>query len=158
MNTAELGAATFATTKAGLAAGTTTTITIANTVQFSIKGKSYSKSGVSNAASPTTDRLTGSAFTALAASKGCIFFVALDSSGTIRVTQGQIVDLDGSNNFILAPYFPDVDGRDCLIGYIVCANGSTGSAWTFGSSNWTATGMTATFVDCLTVPSRVQVS
>ena len=47
-------AGTFATTKAGLTAGTTTTYSTTATVQFCIRGKSYSKTAVANGATPTT--------------------------------------------------------------------------------------------------------
>ena len=154
MDQLALGAVTMTHGKAGLAAGTTTTITIANTIDFSIKGKAYQKAAASNAATPTTDRQTGAAFTALAASRACIFAVCLDSDGTIRVYQGPIVTLDASDNYSVAPEPPGIKDTDCPIGAIVAKNISTGSAWTFGSSNWTATGMSDTFVDLATMPDR----
>lgn len=158
MDQQALGAVTMALGKAGLAAGTTTTLTIANTTDFAIKGKAYQKAAVSNAASPTTDRQTGAAFTALAVSEACAFAICLDSGGTIRVYQGPIVALDANNNYLVAPQLPGIKDTDCLIGYLIAKNLSTGSAWTFGSSNWTATGLEDTFVDVITVPDRPQTS
>ena len=154
MDTSALGAVTLALGKAGLSAGTTTTLTLGNTLDFAIKSRAYQKAAASNAASPTTDRNTGVAFTALAASQACAFAVCLDSGGSYRVYQGPIVDLDANGNYAVAPEFPGVKDTDCIIAGVVAKNGSTGSAWTFGSSNWTATGMTATFVDLIGTPDR----
>lgn len=148
------------TTKAGLAAGTTTTLTTANTQLFSIGGKAYSKAGVSNEATPTTDAKTAAAFTAVGVSKGCVFVPCRDSSGNLKVVQGETVSLDAGNNFTDAPEFPAIPDTLTPIGYIVVKVGSTGSAWTFGSSNLAGppTGVTFSFVDCFQLPERPQLS
>ena len=156
---------TMATVIAGLAAGTTTTITIANDTQYAIKGKGYKKTAASNAATPTTDATTGSAFTAVAAGYGCVFVVGLDSSGAIKVSQGQQLVMDGSTagsaaKFILAPQFPAVPDTVCPIGYLVTKVGTSGSAWTFGTSNLAGppSNVLHTFVDVFTLPDRPQVA
>lgn len=161
---------TFATGKAGLAAGTTTTITIANQTDYAIGGKAYRKATATNAATPTTDALTGAAFlpvpvgSATAGGYGCVFVVGLDSSGAIKVIQGEITRTDtvavASSKFIDAPEFPTVPDTVCPIGYIITRTDSTASAWTFGSSNLAGppTGVVHTFVDCMVLPSRPQVS
>ena len=59
--------------KAGLAAGTTTTYTTAAAVVFSIKGKMYSVVAATNAATPTIDADTGVAFAPLLPNQGCVF-------------------------------------------------------------------------------------
>lgn len=150
---------TMATTIAGLAAGTTTTTTIANDVQYSIKGKGYKKSAASNAATPTTDVNTGAAFTAIALNKACVFVWGLDSSGNLKVAQGSTVDYSDAGVFSVAPQFPAVPDTVCPIGYELVKVISTGSAWTMGVSNQASqTGITKVFVDCFTLPDRPQVS
>lgn len=150
--------ATLCATKAGLIAGTTTTLTTSVTVNYGIRGKAYSKTALSNSASPTTDYASAAAFNVIAINKGSVFTIGFDHSGNAKAVQGSIEDLDTSGNFVRAPNFGPIPDDFCPIGYVVCKNGSTGSNWTFGSSNWTATGMTATFVDVMTLPDRPQVS
>lgn len=167
MESLETRGITLATTIAGLAAGTTTTVTIANDVQFSIKGKGYKKTAASNIAAPTTDAVTGSAFLPIAASKGCVFAVGLNAALALKVVQGSIEDLDpaatgGSTaTFLKAPQFPSTLPDDfCPIGYIVTKVGASGSAWTFSGSNLAGppSNVLHTFVDCFQLPSRPQVS
>lgn len=160
----------FATGKAGLAAGTTTTITIGNNTNFAIGGKAYLKAAASNAATPTTDGLTGLAFapvpvgSATAGGYGCVFVVCLDNGGNIKVVQGEITRTDtaavASSKFIDAPEFPPIPDTLCPIGYVITRTDSTASAWTFGSSNLAGppTGVVHTFVDVMVLPSRPQVS
>jgi len=166
MNALEQIPLTMATTKAGLTAGTTSTYTTANTVQFSIKGKAYSKTAVTNGATPTTDATTGSAFTAIPAGSGSVFVFGFDSGGNIKVSQGSVESLDGSTTsgatakFIRAPQFPIVPDTVCPFGYATVLVGSAAAAWTFGTSNLTgppaSTGIN--FVDIQTLPDRPQVA
>lgn len=175
-------------TKAGLAAGTTTTITqtlaggaTANII--AIGGKQYSVAALSNTASPPADYTTGNPFAVVPPGYGAAFVIGFDKSGNLKVigpntpvspannpNSANIVPLDSGNNFINAPEFtamgpgpstavPPEYNNFCPIGYVVVKNAlSNGSNWTFGSSNWNATGLTATFVDCATLPGRPQVS
>jgi hypothetical protein len=150
---------TMCTSKVALAAGTTTTLSSTGTILYSIKGKAYSKSALSNTATPTTDANSGNAFTAVQANQGCVFLVGLDHSGNLKVAQGSVQALDSSGKFINAPQFGAIPSDFCPIGYIVIQVGSTGSAWTFGGSNLSgATGLTYTFVDLMGLPDRPQVS
>ena len=167
-------------TKATLAAGSTTTISTTGTTTFAIRGKFYTKTAITNGATPTTDYATGAAFlpipipaTApnLAAGYGSIYSVGLDSGGNIRVIQGTVVPLDASGNFINAPQFGSLGSQGsgnaassnndfCMIGYIVVKLGATAVAtWTFGTNNLSSvTGVTYAFVDVATEPDRPQVS
>lgn len=151
---------TMCTTKAGLAAGTTTTLTTGATALYSIGGKAYSKGATSNQATPTTDFNTGAAFTPVAVNFGCAFVIGYDSGGTLRVVQGVQQALDASGAFVNAPQFPVVPDGMCPVGYLITKVGSTGAAWTFGASNLAGppSGVTHTFVDCFTLPGRPQVS
>lgn len=157
-------------TKATLAAGTTTTLSTTGTTTYAIRGKFYTKSAITNGATPTTDYITGLAFTGILANQGGVFTVGFDHSGNIKVVQGTITALDASGNFITAPQFGGLgpqgsgstDGDFCPIGYILIQAGSTADnshGWRFGTDNMSSvTGITYTFVDISTLPDRPQVS
>ena len=149
---------TLCTQEGGLAAGTTSTYTTATVVRGSIGGKFATElAAQTNTATPTTD-FNGDAFTALAASKGCIFVFSIIAAGTIAIHQGSVQTLDAGNLFAIAPEFPAIDLETYLpFAYVVAKNASTGSAWTFGASNWTATGLTDTYTDVTTLPQRPQI-
>lgn len=146
--------------KATLAAGTTTTISTTGTTTYVIKNRIYTKTAITNGATPTTDALTGSAFTALSASEGTVVVVGLDSSGNLKACQGSIVDLDSDGNFVQAPQFPGIPDTMCPIGFIVLKAGSSLSgSWTFGSSNLSSvTGMSYDFNDVFGIPDRPQIT
>lgn len=164
-------------TKAALAAGTTTTISTTGTTTYAIKGKFYTKTAITNGATPTVDFSTGAAFlpipipnTApnLALGYGSIYAIGLDAGGTVRVIQGTVVPLDVNGAFINAPQFGGLgpqgsgstDNDFCAIGYLVVKLGATAVAtWTFGTNNNSSvTGVTYTFVDVATLPDRPQVA
>ena len=173
---------TGCTTKVGLAAGTTTTLTTANTALYGIRGKGYTKAGTSNQATPTTDANTGVAFlpvpvgVASAANGGgsyaegygygCVFVVGYNAAGTLKVAQGSIELTDAaavaSSKFkIVVPKFPALPDDFCPVGYIITRTDSTATAWTFGSSNLAGppTGVVHTYVDIIGyLPDRPQVS
>jgi hypothetical protein len=148
-------------TKAALVAGTTTTVTTTVTAHFTIKGKIYTKTAITNGATPTIDAQTGLAFVPIPfPNNGCVFLWGLDASGAQKVTQGPIQALDASGNFIVAPQFGPVPDTMCPLGYIVVKLGATAVAnWLFGTNNLSAvTGVTYTFVDIGTLPDRPQVA
>lgn len=168
---------TMCLSKVALAAGTTTTLSNTGTTIFAIRGKAYSKAAMTNAATPTTDYVTGVAFkpipqpnTApnLALGYGSVFTVGFTSGGALAVVQGTIEALDANGNFINAPQFGglgaqgpgSLDNDFCPIGYIVVKLGATAVAsWTFGVNNMSSvTGVTYTFVDVISLPDRPQVS
>lgn len=147
---------TLCASYAGLAAGTTTTYTTANAVEFAINGIFYSKAAATNAATPTTDAITGAAFTGVTANQGCVFLFAYDASGNLKVTQGTIQALDAGGNFITSPSMPSPADSTCPFGYLVFKGGATLSGtWTFGSSNLSGvTGATYSFKNLMTLPGR----
>jgi hypothetical protein len=150
---------TLCTTKAGLAVGTTTTMTTANTQLYAIKGKAYTKAGTSNEATPTLDSNTGVAFLPIGLNKAGVFVICRDSGGNLRAVQGQIVDYTDDGVFKDAPQFPVIPDSLCPIGYELVKVISTGSAWTFGASNQASqTGITKVLVDLMTMVDRPQVS
>lgn len=153
-----LRGATFSTTKAGLSAGTTTTYSTTAAVAGNINGKCITAlAAQTNAATPTTDIVTGAAFVGVAASKGSVFVYGVNLAGTVKVCQGDVVDLDGSGAFINAPDFPSLPADFCPFGYELIQCASTASTWTFGSSNQSgATGVTYTRVDVNFLPATPQ--
>lgn len=119
--------------KAGLAEGTNAaTIKTATAVTYSIAGKAYSKAA--------TDNLAFSAGHAVQADGTTRYYgVALDSSGAIVTTQG---DAGGE--------MPEKVSGTCLIGFIkvVCSGG----AFTPGTTDLSAAGVTATYLDVTMKP------
>jgi hypothetical protein len=168
---------TGCTTKAGLAAGTTTTLTTANLSLYALRGKAYTKAAASNAATPTLDALTGVAFLPVPAGTatsggvegfgwGTVFVVGYNAAGTLQVIQGSIEKTDSrvvaSSTFQqTVPKFPILPDAFCPVGYIVTKTDSTASSWTFGASNLAGppTGVLHTYTDCmLGLPDRPQAS
>lgn len=141
----------------GISGAATTYSTGATTLQYSIAGKAYSKAQVSGGASPTTDANDGSAIT-LTAGKARAVVWGFDASGNVKAVAGPIVDWDGTA-FKQAPLFPAIPDSICPFAYTIHKAGSTTvGTWTFGSSNWNATGLSHAVVDVLEMPSRPQTS
>lgn len=179
----QLAPITLCLTKPVLAAGATTTINTTGTATYLINSKFYTRTALSNGATPTTDYATGLAFVPVpiplsspniggvvngAAGYGSVYAVGFDSGGTMRVIQGSITALDGSGAFITAPVFggagPLGSGSTstdwCMFGYIIIKLGATAVAtWTFGTNNLSSvTGVTYTFVDAAAYPQRPQIA
>lgn len=144
-----------ALSKAGLATGTTTTSTIAAAVNYTINGKYMAQKAIAtNAATPTTDAVTGAAFNGMTANKACVFVYCLDSAGAIKVAQGKVVPYtDTTAGSTICP-FPLIPDTLTPIGYMVIKAGATTvGTWTFGSNNWATTGITVdTPVDVMSLP------
>ncbi len=150
--------------KSTLAAGTTTTISTTGTTHYCIDGKAYTTAAKTNAATPTTDASTGLTFTPVTASKGCAFVVGLDSSGAVKVVQGDLAKLTGEASganatFLETADFAGVPATVCPIGYIIVKVGASGSAWTFGASNLSSvSNVSFSIVSVATLPSRAQIA
>ena len=152
---------TFCTSKAGLtgiSGGATTFSTGSLTLQYCILGKAYNLTQQSGAATPTTDIVTGVAFVPLAANQGTVWVFGVDASGTVSIGQGSIEALDSAGAFYRAPQFPIVPDTVCPFAYVVAKDGSTGGAFTVGTTNWNVTGMTYSVQDIFSVPTRPQIA
>lgn len=168
MDSLQVPPLTMCVSKAALAvSGAATTWSTTGATLYCIKGKAYTTSAAASAASPTSDATTGTTFASapLAINTGTVFVWCYDGSSTtaataIKVAQGTVTSLDAAGNFLTAPQFPALADTLCPFSYTVVKNGSTGSAWTFGTSNWNATGITGvtTPQDVMTLPGRPQVS
>jgi hypothetical protein len=119
---------------------------------FSIDGIAYAKAAVSTTASPTTDGNTGLAIT-LTANKARAIVWGVNAAGTFSVYAGPIVDYidtTAGNVFCLLPSLPS--GVIPFAAHTVQGGSSVSGTWTFGSSNWNATGISAITVKNLCQP------
>jgi len=109
---------------------------------FAILGKALTKAAVAGGTTPTTDGTTGAAMT-LVANQAAVFVWGLDSSGTVKVYKGPTQSyLDTSANSTPCPLPPIPDGIAVAATVVIKAGSTTVGTWTFGSSNWNATGIT----------------
>lgn len=141
----------------GISGAATTFSTGAAALMYSVAGKAATKAQVSGGATPTTDGVTGAAIT-LAINFGMVVVWAIDLAGNIKVVAGQTVPLDTQGNLLLAPQWPAIPDTLAPFAYHLMKNGSTGSLFTFGVTNWNSTGMTHVVQDVLVLPDRPQTS
>ena len=138
--------------------GANTTYATTATINFAIKGSfATAKTAVTGGTTPTTDGNTAAAIT-LTAGNGTVVVWGMNSSGTVSVYQGSTTALDASGKFVLAPQFPPIPDTICPFAYHVIKADSTASTWTFGSSNWNATGLSHSAVNVMTLPARPQIA
>lgn len=162
MLTQELRGNTFATSSGVLTAtGAETVHDTTVTITFCINGKAYTKTAITDGATPTTDHNTGAAFTAIPIGGGYGYALvwALNASGTMKLMQGALSAWDGTS-FDPPPAFPTIPDDVCPIAYQLIKGGSTvAAAWLPGTGNWNATGITSDVPDnVLVLPSRPQTS
>ena len=128
-------------------------------IVYSIDGKLYSKSAVTDGATPTTDGNTSAAFTAVLPDKICVFVWGLNSSGTVSLYQGDIDDVDGDTDLAeVYPQFPSLPDSVTPFAYTIyqTTGASAAAGLRPGTDNWNATGLTATHVNISTLPKRPQ--
>lgn len=124
-----------------LAAGTTTTITTTNAIDYAIAGKGYTHAAMTNHATPTTDAVTGAAFVGVKKGYGSVFVYGLQADGTLGCAQGEVVALDTSSSTYAwknKPQLPALPTDFAPFGYLTILAGSTADAttgWVQGTSN-----------------------
>lgn len=150
---------------AGFVAGATSTYTTTATTSCVINGMFTTQLTAQTAtASPTTDANTGVAFVALAVNQCCVLLWGINAAGAIQLCQGPIIStLVGVTTtvggFLVDPQFPPVPDNFCPTAYTIVRTAPSASAWTPGTSNWTASGVSATtFKNIFMLPSRPQSS
>ena len=160
-----LNGATLNFVNAGFVAGTTSTYTTTATTVGIINGKFITTlAAQTNTASPTTDAQTGAAFVALAPTQCCTLVWGTNAAGVIKLCQGPIIaTLTGVTTTVGGllndPQFPALPDDFCAMAYCVARTAPSASAWTPGTSNWTASGVSvSTFQNIGVLPSRVQAS
>lgn len=146
------------------AAGTTSTYSTTNSTECVINGKwATALSAQTNTASPTTDVNTGAAFVDLTDNQICAFVWGVNAAGAVKVAQGPIVDTAPGvtttpGDVTVAPQFPALPDDFCPCAYTLIQTAPSAADFTFGSSSWGATGITDTWVNVSTLPSRPQTS
>ena len=150
---------------AALVAGTTSTYTTTVTTAGVINGKFVTTLGAqTNTASPTTDATTGAAFVALGVNKTCALVFGQNAAGAIKLAQGPIIDTYTGvtttvGAFKEAPQFPPLPDDFMPLAYALVRTAPDASAWTPGTSNWTASGVSVTtFKNVSTLPDRPQIA
>ena len=151
--------------KAGFVAGTTSTYTTTVTTAFAINGKFGTTLGAqTNTASPTLDAVTGVAFPAITANNCACLVWGTTLAGAIALCQGpSVATATGVTTtvgaFIAAPQFPALPDDFCPMAYQIVRVSPTGSSFTTGVTNWTASGITCTVMQNIsTLPDRPQIA
>lgn len=146
------------------AAGTTSTYSTTNGTECVIGGKwATSLSAQTNTASPTTDAVTGSAFVTLTDNQISVFVWGVNAAGSVQVAQGTVentaVGVTTTPGAVInPPQFPSLPDDFCPCAYTLIQTAPSASDWTFGSSSWSATGVTDTWVNIASLPDRPQSS
>lgn len=149
---------------AGLAEGTNAnTIQTANNITYTIDGKFYAKSATDNiaisysgpsvyqAAAGGVQAVNGS-FTGAVGGSTRLYLIALDASGAASIVPGAIVNTAELTAGRVALQFPDAPKGVCPIGALRVAL-TAGTTFAPGSTDLSASGVTATFIDLADVPA-----
>lgn len=162
-NARQLAGLTMGTIKSGLVKGTTSTYTTTVTTAGMINGKYVTGlTAQTNTATPTTDAVTGAAFRALGDNQATVLVMGQTAAGAIQMAQGSIEDTQvgvttTAGAFIRAPQFPTLPDDFMVLGYNLIRTAPSASAWTPGTGEWAATGVTSSeFVQCGVLPDRPQ--
>lgn len=150
--------------KSGITKGTTSTYTTTVATKCTIRGKWATDLAIqTNTATPTTDDGNAdAAFRALADNQATVIVFGVNAAGAIRAAQGSIEPTEvgittTAGAFINRPQFPSLPEDFCAIGYVVVRTAPSAAAWTFGTSSWTATGITSTdVIEVSELPDRPQ--
>ena len=130
-------------TAVGLAEGTNAnTFKTVNTLTYTSNGIFKSKAA--------TDNLAFTAGTALGNSQACLFAVWITSGGTVSTTQGPIVAAGDP-----CPVPGQVTAGTTLVGLIKVTT-SSAATFTAGSTDLSASGITAAYSDCMDMPGSAQ--
>lgn len=138
--------AVFATATAGAAltglSGAATTYST-SVFGYALNGDAYQKALVSGGTTPTTDGNTGAAMT-LVANQAAAFVWAVNAAGTVSVYKGPTVSWTDTSAGSTACPLPNIPGNVVpFAAHTVQAGATTVGTWTFGTSNWNATGIAA---------------
>ncbi len=162
-NQLELRGLTMGLIKTGLVKGTGHSYSTTVTSNGMINGKYVTVlTSQTNQALPVVDALTGAAFRALTDNQATVIVVGHNAAGTIAMCQGSIVDTavgvtTTAGAFLVPPQFPSLPDDFMPMGYLLARTAPSASAWTPGTDDWAATGVTCSeFVQVGVLPSRPQ--
>ena len=152
--------------KSGITKGTTSTYTTLVATKCTIRGKFATDLAIqTNTATPTTDAGNASAvFRKLTDNQATVLVFGVNAAGAIQLAQGTIEDTEvgvttTAGAFKNPPQFPQLPSDFCPIGYLLVRTAPDAADWTPGTSNWTATGITASaVVEVTELPDRPQTS
>lgn len=115
----------------GVSAGTTTTITTANAIVYSIGGVAYSATALTNAASPVLASIP-------AGYKAYVVY-GINAAGTVSAYRGTAVATTGT-----AAWPTGIPATVAVFGAVLVSNGSS-AAFTPGTTAWATTDVTKTW-------------
>lgn len=155
---------------AGLAAGTTNTLTTTATTNCVIDGKfCTAKSAITNSSFATegitADFATGAAFVPLtstaSAGSACALVFGITAAGALRLVQGPATPTDlgvttTPGAFRLAPQFPSIPDGFCPIGYTIVRTSPSVPTFTVGTSSWANN--STTFQNISMLPAAPQIA
>lgn len=157
--------ATLCLAAAGLAEGTNAnTIKTVNNITYTIDGRFYAKSATDNiaisyagasvyqAAAGGVQAVNGG-FSGGVNGSTRLYLICLDTAGAVSIVPGQIVDSTELAAGRVALQFPDAPVGVCPIGALRVAL-TAGTAFTPGSTDLSASGVTDTFYDLMDVPAN----
>ena len=138
--------AVFATASAGAAltglSGAVTTYST-SAFGFALNGDSFARAAVSGGATPTADGNTGGAIT-LTANQARAIVWTVSAAGTIQVFAGPVTSWTDATANSTVCQLPSIPGNVTpFAAHTIQAGPTTVGTWTFGSSNWNATGISA---------------
>jgi hypothetical protein len=116
-----------------------------------------------NTASPTTDAATGLAFPVLTDNQATVLVWGVTLAGAIALCQGSIESTEvgvttTAGAFLNPPQWPTIPSDFCPIAYGLVRTAPSASDFTTGTSNWTATGITASVAKNISVlPARPRI-
>lgn len=156
---------TYSTVNAGFVAGTTSTYTTTASTAGCIRGKwATALTAQTNTASPTTDANTAAAFIALQPNQTCALVMGVNAAGAIKYVQGPIISTYTGvtttvGAFRDAPQFPNLPDDFLPCAYTLIRTAPSAAAFTIGTSNWTASGVSCTtFANVGVLPDRPQIA
>lgn len=147
---------------AGVAAGTTSTITTTAATNAAIRGSfTTTLAAAANQVSPTIDAQTGLAFRPLAPNQATALVVGVNAAGVLQLAQGSIEStLTGVTTtpgaFNVLPQFPTLPDDFVPLAYAEVRTAPSAATWTPGTSAWAASGVVTTFRNVTTLPARPQ--
>lgn len=156
---------TVALASAGLAEGTNAnTIKTTADITYTIDGRFYSKSTTDNIAISYTGatvyqaaaggvQAVNGGFTGAVGGSTRLYLVCLDTAGAVSIAPGPIVNSADLAAGRVALQFPDDVAGVCVIGAMRIAL-TAGTTFTPGSTDLSASGVTATFLNLADVPAN----
>ena len=117
---------------------------------FVIDGIIRNKGATAATAVPNEDAVTGEAFRKIPSGHHSYFYFQVDKGGVIRVSQGDVKELDLWQH----PDQPPLHKTSVVFGRLLVKNAASGADWIFGVNNWNQAGISTQIENLMTLPSR----